>query len=210
MPILTTMLPNLGIDSGFCCTDFSSSKMNTINMNVFGSNVNPALLNQSSIVRPLLFTEMNPMETFMPSMSSIPGKKRVAKSDLALLNMLFASNPKPNTETRMHIANRIGVSERCIQVWFQNRRAKERKDKGKTSPTNETKAPNTIEMPMPITNSFKMPIPRLSSNRSVTPHMDPYLNLCGNVFLTSEITSMKRSLPSPDLVETMNKKKFTF
>jgi len=47
---------------------------------------------------------------------------------LALLEQVFECDPLPIPVVRSQLAERVGVSSRCIQVWFQNRRQKWRVD----------------------------------------------------------------------------------
>ncbi|KAI6174006.1 hypothetical protein M3Y98_01143500 [Aphelenchoides besseyi] len=46
---------------------------------------------------------------------------------LDVLNRVFANSPKPSKHVRAKLANECGLSMRVIQVWFQNRRSKERR-----------------------------------------------------------------------------------
>ncbi|MFH4979449.1 hypothetical protein AB6A40_006158 [Gnathostoma spinigerum] len=46
---------------------------------------------------------------------------------LDVLNKIFTSTPKPSKHARAKLALETGLSMRVIQVWFQNRRSKERR-----------------------------------------------------------------------------------
>ncbi|KAI9319072.1 homeobox domain-containing protein [Dichotomocladium elegans] len=61
--------------------------------------------------------------------SSIPTRKRthLKQHQLTVLQNSFAANPLPDGTIRSQLARELGVSERTIQIWFQNRRAKARK-----------------------------------------------------------------------------------
>ncbi|KAI7897822.1 uncharacterized protein BX663DRAFT_420847, partial [Cokeromyces recurvatus] len=48
-------------------------------------------------------------------------------SQVAILQETFVSNTLPDANHRCRLALELGVSERTIQIWFQNRRAKARK-----------------------------------------------------------------------------------
>ncbi|KAI8982627.1 hypothetical protein BDB01DRAFT_793462 [Pilobolus umbonatus] len=48
-------------------------------------------------------------------------------SQVAVLQESFVTNTLPDASMRSYLANELGVSERTIQIWFQNRRAKVRK-----------------------------------------------------------------------------------
>lgn len=44
-----------------------------------------------------------------------------------MLNQIFSNNPKPSKHARAKLSLETGLSMRVIQVWFQNRRSKERR-----------------------------------------------------------------------------------
>ncbi|KAI9278561.1 hypothetical protein BDA99DRAFT_417300, partial [Phascolomyces articulosus] len=48
-------------------------------------------------------------------------------NQLTILQNSFTVNPLPDAGVRSQLAHDLGVSERTIQIWFQNRRAKARK-----------------------------------------------------------------------------------
>lgn len=49
---------------------------------------------------------------------------------LAVLSKAFEQNPQPDPAQRAHYASQLGLSARVVQVWFQNRRAKEKRQRG--------------------------------------------------------------------------------
>ncbi|KAG0322367.1 hypothetical protein BGZ99_003365 [Dissophora globulifera] len=51
-------------------------------------------------------------------------RQRTSRSQFKTLEKAFGENPKPDASTRRHLAQRLSMSPRGIQVWFQNRRAK--------------------------------------------------------------------------------------
>ncbi|KAG0210823.1 hypothetical protein BGX28_008959 [Mortierella sp. GBA30] len=54
----------------------------------------------------------------------IKRRRRTSRSQFKTLEKAFCENPKPNASTRRHLAQRLSMTPRGIQVWFQNRRAK--------------------------------------------------------------------------------------
>ncbi|KAF7721921.1 hypothetical protein EC973_003934 [Apophysomyces ossiformis] len=57
-----------------------------------------------------------------------PRKRTHLKTDqVATLQASFNVNPLPDANTRSRLAIELGVTERTVQIWFQNRRAKARK-----------------------------------------------------------------------------------
>lgn len=53
---------------------------------------------------------------------------RTTEDQLRILQRAFAADPMPNAHGRLLLAKRLGMSARAVQVWFQNRRAKEKQD----------------------------------------------------------------------------------
>uniref|UniRef100_A0A914WT16 Uncharacterized protein n=1 Tax=Plectus sambesii TaxID=2011161 RepID=A0A914WT16_9BILA len=51
----------------------------------------------------------------------------IKQNQLDVLNRIFSSSPKPSKHARAKLALETGLSMRVIQVWFQNRRSKERR-----------------------------------------------------------------------------------
>ncbi|RUS34144.1 hypothetical protein BC938DRAFT_482267 [Jimgerdemannia flammicorona] len=59
------------------------------------------------------------------STSSTSKKRtRATPEQLAVLEETFVSNTSPNSKVREQLAEKLNMSERSIQIWFQNRRAK--------------------------------------------------------------------------------------
>ncbi|KAI9101107.1 hypothetical protein DFS34DRAFT_578471, partial [Phlyctochytrium arcticum] len=58
--------------------------------------------------------------------NSGPPKKRsrATPEQLAILEDTFATNTSPNAKLREILAGKVNMTERSIQIWFQNRRAK--------------------------------------------------------------------------------------
>ncbi|KAL1849958.1 hypothetical protein VTK73DRAFT_9754 [Phialemonium thermophilum] len=51
-------------------------------------------------------------------------RQRATQDQLATLEMEFNKNPTPTASVREKIAEEINMTERSVQIWFQNRRAK--------------------------------------------------------------------------------------
>jgi len=60
-------------------------------------------------------------------------RKRVTPAQLDVLEKAFECGMIPDLETRRRLAQRLGFTERRVQIWFQNRRAKMKKDNQKSS-----------------------------------------------------------------------------
>lgn len=51
-------------------------------------------------------------------------RTRATPEQLAVLEKTFSTNPTPNSRVREQLAHELGMPDRSIQIWFQNRRAK--------------------------------------------------------------------------------------
>jgi hypothetical protein len=51
-------------------------------------------------------------------------RQRATQEQLVLLEVEFEKNPTPTAVVRERIAQDINMTERSVQIWFQNRRAK--------------------------------------------------------------------------------------
>ncbi len=69
-----------------------------------------------------------------PHSRPIKRRRRLSNEETRYLQEAFNQNQRPNSENRAIIANKLGLSNRAIQIWFQNRRAKLKKDSQDTKP----------------------------------------------------------------------------
>ncbi|KAJ2159640.1 hypothetical protein GGF46_002885 [Coemansia sp. RSA 552] len=53
-------------------------------------------------------------------------RRRTTKEQLALLEGTFKTTPKPSSDVRKSLASRLCMTAREVQIWFQNRRAKQK------------------------------------------------------------------------------------
>jgi len=51
-------------------------------------------------------------------------RQRTSPDQLAILEEIFQTDKMPNQQTRVHLADKLGMSSRRVQIWFQNKRAK--------------------------------------------------------------------------------------
>ncbi|KAF9379353.1 hypothetical protein CPB97_009019 [Podila verticillata] len=61
-------------------------------------------------------------------------RQRISKSQYKILEKAFTDNPMPNGDTRQQLATQLSMTPRTIQVWFQNRRAKNKVSMGNPDP----------------------------------------------------------------------------
>lgn len=65
-------------------------------------------------------------------------RRRTSPTELALLEQEFARNQKPPKHIRVDIARRVDMTEKAVQVWFQNKRQSVRKSMSKSMTENDT------------------------------------------------------------------------
>ncbi|GAC73515.1 hypothetical protein PANT_9c00160 [Moesziomyces antarcticus T-34] len=63
--------------------------------------------------------------------NEIRRRRRTRPDEANLLAQVYATNAFPDHETRLFLANRVGMSVRAVSVWFQNRRQAEKKRSGR-------------------------------------------------------------------------------
>jgi hypothetical protein len=54
-------------------------------------------------------------------------RKRTSTDQLDVLEVAFQKNPLPDQMERIFISQQVSMNPRAVQVWFQNRRAKEKR-----------------------------------------------------------------------------------
>ncbi|KAI9484658.1 hypothetical protein BDB00DRAFT_878560 [Zychaea mexicana] len=68
-----------------------------------------------------------PSEEFRPAFYNpfeVKHRRRTSRAQFKVLEKTFLENPKPNAHKRRSLAQKLGMTPRGVQVWFQNRRAK--------------------------------------------------------------------------------------
>lgn len=71
-------------------------------------------------------------ESFIPNFYDpfeIKRRRRTSRDQSKLLEEAYIDNPKPDGKTRRKLAETLSMSPRSVQVWFQNKRAKEKQQK---------------------------------------------------------------------------------
>jgi len=67
-------------------------------------------------------------------------RRRTSKKQFSILEKAFNENPKPNAATRRDLAEKLKMTVRGVQVWFQNRRAKAKAQRLKMAKKNGSTA----------------------------------------------------------------------
>ncbi|KAF7726251.1 hypothetical protein EC973_008961 [Apophysomyces ossiformis] len=79
----------------------------------------------------------------------IKHRRRTSRAQLKVLEKSFSENPKPNATVRRILAQKLDMTPRGVQIWFQNRRAKakvQRKRSMENTKQNTMNANNTSEV----------------------------------------------------------------
>jgi len=60
-------------------------------------------------------------------------RQRTSPEQLAILEQIFQTDKMPSQQTRVQLADQLGMSSRRVQIWFQNKRAKVKRGLGRSS-----------------------------------------------------------------------------
>jgi len=90
-------------------------------------------------------------------------RQRTSPDQLAILEQIFQTDKMPNQQTRVHLADQLGMSSRRVQIWFQNKRAKVKRSVSKpdgecSSPSSLNESNSSISPPSSPSSSPSVPI----------------------------------------------------
>lgn len=80
----------------------------------------------------------------IPDQDDLLNKKkrvRTTPDQLEILERRFQTDKMPNQQTRVQLADQLGMSSRRVQIWFQNKRAKVKRS---SKPDGECPSPNSL------------------------------------------------------------------
>lgn len=99
-----------------------------------------------------------------PSIDNVPlarrKRRRTSPNELSILNSEFELGSTPNKSRRLEIASRVTMSEKAVQIWFQNKRQSLRKASSNEKEVTELPPTPPISMLLqsgPISPSTSMP-----------------------------------------------------
>jgi len=78
------------------------------------ANTTPATASSSASRRP-------PRKSTLTQQQKNQKRQRATQDQLVTLEIEFAKNPTPTAAVRERIAQDINMTERSVQIWFQNR-----------------------------------------------------------------------------------------
>jgi len=95
-------------------------------------------------------------------------RQRTSPDQLAILETIFQTDKMPSQQTRVQLADQLGMSSRRVQIWFQNKRAKVKRGQMKSeggqapmSPLQDSRDFNCLssssgvsEPPSPVADGF--------------------------------------------------------
>ncbi|KAJ7901989.1 hypothetical protein B0H14DRAFT_3852035 [Mycena olivaceomarginata] len=123
--------------------------------------------------RPTMPHGMDPTDyrAFYPyTPNEVKHRKRTTSAQLKVLEGIFKRDTKPNAALRTELASQLNMTARGVQVWFQNRRAKEKTKAAKGA----QKAPKDGDSPSPRSSedpddAGDLALPALSTSESPSP-----------------------------------------
>jgi len=93
-----------------------------------------------------------------PSVKTVRHRQNFSWRQMSVLEQVFDTNPLPPPALRTELAHRLGLTPRCVQVWFQNRR-----QKVKSMQQNADKVPVYSGQTPMLTNGSSTPRPCLDA-----------------------------------------------
>ncbi|GAA5950060.1 hypothetical protein JCM21900_001380 [Sporobolomyces salmonicolor] len=76
-------------------------------------------------------------------------RRRTTPAELAILEDEFRKNSRPDQGERGRIAQRLGMTCRAVQVWYQNRRQKEKKESSSTAGSSKASSVTSGDLSSP-------------------------------------------------------------
>lgn len=131
-------------------------------------------------------------------------RQRTSPEQLAILEQIFQTDKMPNQQTRVHLADQLGMSSRRVQIWFQNKRAKVKRSASKTEGgadetgmnmvrRNSTSSNSSLSSP-PSPSSPSVPSDDMPSPLPSSPVLVPQLHQSSNNTTTTIISTSHPSV----------------
>jgi len=146
-------------------------------------------------------------------------RQRTSPDQLAILEQIFQTDKMPSPQTRVQLADQLGMSSRRVQIWFQNKRAKVKRGLGKSSdgvqqtpdsPTLDIDPTTSLSSSSSCLSEPSSPVPDSSFTPSSSP---PSLSLPSSFTPPSPSSAVVPSSPSlphtPRLVSQASQLQFS-
>lgn len=133
-------------------------------------------------------------------------RQRTNPDQLAILEQIFQTDKMPNQQTRVQLADQLGMSSRRVQIWFQNKRAKVKRSVSKhdtdcSSPNSLSVSSSSIASPSSPCSPAESPILSPSSPAEATAQ-PPLLQLDATNINAAIITDLASSIVFPTTTTT--------
>jgi hypothetical protein len=104
-------------------------------------------------------------------MNSTTTRKRthLKPNQVSILQESFNNNPLPDSSVRSRLARELSVTERTIQIWFQNRRAKARKSEAFSTSSGSVHSSNILRPHWGIESKQQTPRYQATFRTMMTP-----------------------------------------
>lgn len=109
--------PSPANSAGHTTTAISTANTTPAASTSGNASANPASASSNQSRRP-------PRKSTLTQQQKNQKRQRATQDQLSLLEVEFNKNPTPTATVRERIAQEINMTERSVQIWFQNRRAK--------------------------------------------------------------------------------------
>jgi hypothetical protein len=135
-------------------------------------------------------------------------RRRLTEEETNILNNIFENVQKPDATTRAQLAQKLNMSSRAIQVWFQNRRAKVKRDALESKNAVKNNVPKKLTLAADYCpENMKQHLYSLSPNSTLTSSSTKnspkysVSNSCTHLPRTSRITSNLANLSTTNLCD---------
>lgn len=96
-------------------------------------------------------------------------RQRTSPEQLAILEQIFQTDKMPSQQTRVQLADQLGMSSRRVQIWFQNKRAKVKRGLGRSSDDLQPPSPEDSDESSVPANSDSPSEQQIPSSPEVSP-----------------------------------------
>ncbi|CAB4377790.1 unnamed protein product [Rhizophagus irregularis] len=154
---------------------------------------------------------------YPPLYRQVKRRRRLTEEETNVLNSIFENIQKPDATTRAQLAQKLNMSSRAIQVWFQNRRAKVKRDalESKNAAKNNISKKLTLvadycteNMSQHLSSLTLSPLLNTSTSlHNSTPKH--FVSNCANLFRTSETAPSLAVALTTDLCTSLEERKFS-
>lgn len=154
---------------------------------------------------------------YPPLYRQVKRRRRLTEEETNVLNSIFENIQKPDATTRAQLAQKLNMSSRAIQVWFQNRRAKVKRDalESKSAAKNNVSkkltlvadyCPENMNQHLSSLTLSPLLITSTSLHNSTPKHL---VSNCANLFRTSETTPSLAVALTSNLCNSLEEQKFS-